>query len=97
MKRKRLTEDDVAEALVNKELEKYNVTVDHVIANPTIDGKPWYDHYTCTEEEYETFKTWAIDFVSENLRIAKYRAKSKVSLFCVIWGLAIEPTDTKNT
>lgn len=65
-KKIRRGDDLVIETLINKSLEKYNVTMADIMLLPEnkIDGVPWYQYYTFeTLEEYKSWKDWCFNFL----------------------------------
>lgn len=56
----------IVEILINKELEKYSVTVDDIKRDGCIiNGKDWYQYYTFdSEEEFLSWKNFCIEFLT---------------------------------
>ena len=82
---------ETASVLINKMLEKYNITIDHVIDNPEIEGVPWYQYYTFTEEEHKQWKDFFIEYVTKECKpkITKQGAEERFLWFDMVWGLKI--------
>ena len=60
-KSKRLDPKELITALVNKQLEPYNKTLEDVKQE-----KDWYEIYTCTPKQYDDWLTWGADFIYNN-------------------------------
>jgi len=82
--------DDVFKALVNKQLEKYNVDYDYVVANQKIEGQEWFVYYTLTTAEYDAFRAWALPFIRKELRLSKKIADKELAWFILGYGLFIK-------
>jgi hypothetical protein len=70
MKTKKYHRDDpkIIEILINKELEKYNITYNDIIKNPKINDVDWYQHYTFDNtQEYETWKSFCKNFLQKEV------------------------------
>lgn len=93
MKKLNLRKDSakIAEILINKELEKYNVTVDDIeCQGDVIDGKNWFQYYTFdNEEEFLSWKNFCIDFLTTKVspKISNCRAKEEFMWFNLQYGL----------
>jgi hypothetical protein len=84
--------ENIIETIVNKELEKYNVNYNYVLANPIIDGEPWFQHYTMTQEEYIAWEKFCMDFLMKNMkpRPSKITAEKKFLGINLCFGLKIK-------
>jgi hypothetical protein len=65
----KLGDNEIYIALINKQLEKYGYTIETLPRdeNGMVGGKMWYDYYTLTSHELETFKVWAWDYFKNNV------------------------------
>ena len=83
---------ELMEILINKELEKYNTTLEDIKALPDqqVNGVPWYQYYTFdSEEEYIKWKEFCLDILMNHTR-PKYPKKSAMREFIwvdLMWGL----------
>jgi hypothetical protein len=88
--------------LINKMMEKYNLTFDDIISNVDedkkwlIDGKNWCDYYTLTEEEADAFQEWAINHIAKCLRLPKRTAKEEFGWWYTSYGLRIIENEEDN-
>ena len=84
--------DELVEILINKMLEKHNISMKDVMGK-TKDGEPeWYQHYTFTTEESSNYKEWFINFFKDNVKpkMGKKQIEKFYLWFDVMWGLRIE-------
>lgn len=79
--------DIVFKYLVNKMLKIHNVDYDYVVNNQTIEDKPWFQHYTWTEEQEARFIFEAAECVRSILHCTKRRALLYVTHFIGNYGL----------
>lgn len=92
----RLDDPTLYETLINKQLEKYNLTIETIHEkldeNDMIDGKLWADHYTLTKEEYKEFKKWAWEYFKSNVKpyVRKEHFNKIISFFITSHGLKEE-------
>lgn len=81
-------------ALLNKMLEKYNITVEHVVDNPEIDGIPWYQYYTNTTQEDLDWREWCYQFAKKNVigasKLTKSAFEGLMALFYLDYSLKIQ-------
>jgi hypothetical protein len=82
-------EDEILTLIINKELEKYNLTIDDVL-----DSKDWFTKYTMTSEEWEAWKSYSIDLMRKKLRMSKKRAEKEFIWIDLMWGLRHEEKET---
>ena len=73
--------------LINKMLKKYNVDFDYVVANPEIEGQPWFTHYTWTEDEQEAFRAEATDYIRQTLHMSKKQSELSIAMLLLNHGL----------
>lgn len=82
------------EVLLNKMLEKYNITVEHVVANPEIDGIPWYQYYTNTTQEDLDWREWCYQYTKANVigqsKLKKDFFEKWMALFYLCYSLKIQ-------
>lgn len=81
-------------ALLNKMLEKHNVTVEHVIANHEIEGIPWYQYYTMTTQEDLDWREWCYQYAKENVvgqaKLKKDVFEKWMAMFYLCYSLKIK-------
>lgn len=77
----------VAKYLLNKMLKPHGVDFDYIMQHQEIDGKPWYIHYTWTEDAQSKFIVEGIDYIRKTLRVPRWRATSIMGMFILQWGL----------
>lgn len=94
MKKYKQRDPEFGNMLINKALEKYNVTIDEVKANQEKireeTGKEWYQFYTFdTEEEYNNWKSFCIDAMMKQRtpKLTRKRAESEFAWFDLKMGL----------
>ena len=80
---------DLLKSLVNKMLEKHNVSYEYVLENPKIEGNDWFFYFTMTKKEAEEFKKFAIAEIKKVNRCSKYYAENYFSWFNLYCGLRI--------
>ena len=78
--------------LISKQLEKHGVDFDYVLKNQTIDGKLWCTHFTCTPEEADQLKEWAISEMRKRFKWSKRLCESQYSWFYLMYGLRESPS-----
>lgn len=82
--------ENVIKVIIDKMLEPYNSSFDQVLANPEVEGLPWYSYYTFnSKEDLEKFKEFFIITLTKNT-IPKYNkkaAESEWSWFNLMYGL----------
>lgn len=83
----------ISEILINKELEKYNVTVDDIKCQEgVIDGKNWFQYYTFdNEEEFLSWKNFCINFLTTKVspKLTKKSAEKEFMWFNLMYGLKV--------
>lgn len=90
---------ELVEVLINKELEKYNITMDDILSLPEeqlVEGIPWYNYYTFdSKEEFNTWKEFCIDVLSRQVtpKLSKERINEQFSMLNLGWGLKINYED----
>ena len=82
----------IIETILNKMLEKYGIDLEYIKAHQEIDGREWFQHYTMTQEEYETWKAWALEYL-KSTHIRKERREKEFEWLNLIWGLKIHEDD----
>lgn len=94
MKKYKQRDPTFGNMLINKALEKYNVTIDEVKANQQKikeeTGKEWFQFYTFdTEEEYNNWKSFCIDAMMNQCvpKMSKKKAEDVFLWFDLIFGL----------
>lgn len=89
---KKISINEATKILINKMLEKYNVDYDYIFDNQEIDGVPWYQYYTWTQEESDKYKEFFIDFLRHNIKpkFLKKQAIREWDWFNLMYGLKIK-------
>lgn len=92
MQKLKFPSDELLRTILNKQLEKYNITIDDVKDNQYIDGKVWYEHYTLTMEETEKFKEWCINLLRKGVRpkLSEKTIRKEFAMLDLMYGLKIE-------
>lgn len=75
--------------LINKMLKPHGVDWDYVMAHQQIEGQPWFQYYTWTQEESDAWKKDAIDYVRKTLHLSKKSAEYAVAMMNLNHGLKI--------
>lgn len=84
---------EIWEDLVNKELEKYNVTVEDIK-----EDKGWFDKYTFdSKEEYNNWRDYCIEAIKKHYKISKKRAEREFAMFSLCYGLRMNYEDKKTS
>jgi hypothetical protein len=86
MKRK---DQDIIVMIVNKELEKYSLTVTDIL-----DSKDWFTKYTMTNDEWEEWKKYSIGLMRDKLRMSKKIAEKEFVWIDLMWGLRHEEKES---
>lgn len=87
---RRISDEDCLRLIIDNELKKYKVNMQYVIANPEINGIPWYTYYTFNSEK--EFKRWE-KFSKKILRkrhtsgISDDFIRKEFSMLNLMWGL----------
>lgn len=93
MKRKKLTNDELVKALINKMLEPFGVDIEYCVANHTIEGKPWYQHFTMTQKQWDEYEKWAKEMIKSNTYWNKKQIDREFAWFALNYGLSIKEED----
>lgn len=79
--------------LINKELEKYNVTVEDIK-----EDKDWFSKYTFdSKEEYNNWRDYCIETIKKHYKISKKRAEREFAMFSLCYGLRMNYEDKKTS
>lgn len=79
--------------LINKELEKYNVTVEDIK-----EDKDWFSKYTFdSKEEYNNWRDYCIEIIRRELKMSKKKAEREFSMFSLCYGLRMNYEDKKTS
>lgn len=95
-KRKIKDRDVILRAILNKMLEKHNIDFDYVLKHQEIDGKDWFDYYTMTQAEYETWKEWSMQYL-KGTNLPESTHENEFAMVNLMWGLKIQEDETNNT
>lgn len=68
-------------------LKPHGVDIEYVMANPEIEGAPWYQHYTWTTEDEKQFKKEAIAYLKQVFRWSNAYCDRTMMYFLVQYGL----------
>lgn len=82
--------EDLVPVLINLMLKKYNRDFNYIQNHSTIQGKPWYEHFTLTKEEFSIFKKEAINLIKINFKCSKSYAAKIFIWFNLFYGLTIQ-------
>lgn len=75
--------NEIFEDLINKELEKYNITV-----NDIKEDKDWFEKYTFDSfEEYNNWRDYCIETIRKRCKISKKKAEKEFIMFSLCYGL----------
>ena len=72
---------------INKQLQKHGVDFEYVLKNQQIEGKLWCTHYTCTQEEADELKKWALAEMKKRFKWSKRMGESQYAWLNLMWGL----------
>ena len=90
---KKYKRQDLPKVLIDKMLEPHGSSYDEVVANPKIDGIPWYQYYTWkSQEEVDKFKEFFIFTLTKQTtpKIALKQAEKEWAWFSLMYGLKEE-------
>ena len=95
MKKLKIGDPKIVELFINKELEKYGVTMEDVKSYPDgiIEGLPWYQYYTFkTHSDHDEWKNWCIDFLKTQVtpKLRKDRINVEFASVDLVYGLKVE-------
>jgi hypothetical protein len=82
--------------LVDKMLkERHGVDFDYVVKNQTIEGTPWYQYYTWTEQEQEQYRRWFIEVLTKHVtpKYPRREAERIWDSFNLNYGLKVVETN----
>ena len=84
-----MTQQEVIEACINKELEPYGITYEYIKSLPPEGvGIDWYHYYTFnSKEEYELWKEFCINLFRKELKLSKAKAEVEFDWFNLKYGL----------
>lgn len=91
MKRKKLRRDDLVPHLINLMLHPKGSSYEEVLKEPTINGLEWYQYYTWTDRDVQTFKSVFIDTLVNNCtpKFTKSMAEIEWGWFYFMYGLKV--------
>lgn len=91
MKKYKLYDPELMFVILNKQLEKYNITVQDIMAAEGYnENSKWYDEYTFdSEEEYNNWKEFTVNLLTKQItpKLSKKRAQEEFSWLSLMWGL----------
>jgi len=95
MKKLKIGDPKIVELFINKELEKYGVTMEDVKSYPDgiIEGLPWHQYYTFkTHSDHNEWKNWCVDFLKTQVtpKLRKDRIDKEIAWFNLMYGLKVE-------
>jgi len=79
---KKMKQQEVFLALVNKQLEPFGKTYDDVKSDQL-----WYTKYVVTHEQEQTFMQWGVKHLKEQLGLSQKFAEMEMDWFIMQWGL----------
>jgi len=74
---------------INKQLQKHGVDFEYVLKNQEIEGEIWCTYYTCTQEEADELKKWALAEMKKRFKWSKRMSESQYGWLNLMWGLRI--------
>lgn len=92
-KKYRLGSLELSTLLIDKELEKYNVTTQDILAKQEISGIPWYQFYTFeNEDERNRWKEFCMNILLTEVspKLNKKTAEKHFAMFDLMYGLKIK-------
>ena len=94
MRTKKLTNNELITALINKMLEKYNVDMKYIKAHEEIEGKKWFEYYAFSREEEDKYAEWAKAFIKEQRPSwSKRTIEKEYAWFSLMWGLRVRQVE----
>lgn len=86
MRTKKLTNDELVTAIINKQLEPFGKTIDDVRSDPD-----WLGKFEVSEQEQQEWIDWSTNFIKKNAKssYARTRAKEEMAWINLNWGLPI--------
>lgn len=85
---KRINRENIAEHLIQYQLEMVGKTVEEASANPE-----WFNDFTMTTEQHEEFRKYAIPLLKKVFKYNTNKAKSTFEWFNLGFGLRIKEND----
>ena len=79
---RKMKQQEVFVALVNKQLEPFGKTYDDVTG-----VSDWYMKYIVTPEQESAFISWGVSYLQNKLRLSKKGAEIEMDWFVMQWGL----------
>ena len=76
--------------LVDEMLKPFNSSYQQVVAEPIIDGQSWFDYYTWSKEESDTFKNMAIKEMQKRFKYSKKYCENEIDWFLFNYGLRVK-------
>ena len=84
---------EMSRVMLNKLLEKYNTTVDEIYKTDfkTIDDVFWLDYISLTESEFNAWRDWCRDFLSNNCtpKYSEDWIKTKFSYWSLLYSFNV--------
>lgn len=77
--------EEVLTIMLNKQLEKYNLTIEDVKKMSN-----WFQKYTMTNDEFEEWKYFCITTMRRELKFSKKQAEKELNSINLNWGLRIK-------
>ena len=77
--------EEVLTIMLNKQLEKYNLTIEDVKKMTN-----WFQKYTMTNDEFEEWKYFCITTMRRELKFSKKQAEKELNSINLNWGLRIK-------
>lgn len=92
IKKYKIKSEELTHLLLNKQLEKYGVTIADILKLPEnkIDDVNWYQYYTFdSEEEFNEWRDFCIDILTTHVtpKLPKKLIQSTFSWIDLMWGL----------
>ncbi len=80
---------EFSDMLINKQLEKYGVTMQDIPEDGSVEGEVWYQYYTFdSKEEYESWKNFCVEsMMNSKEKLSKAKAAREFAWFNLSFGL----------
>lgn len=84
MKKDRITRDNIAQHLIQKELDYVGKTIEEVKSDPE-----WFVNNTLTEQQHQEWKDYSISLIKKTLRTNQKKAEYEFAMLDLAYGLKV--------
>jgi hypothetical protein len=86
---KRITLQEKKEIAIKDLLNQMFIFAGHEVTYDDIKDRKdaWFTEWTMTQEEYDNWKTWGVEYLRKNLKFSKLIAEREMSMIGLMWGL----------